>query len=63
MIIDETWKRMHQTMVDRGMWNNDIAMAKAAFVAGLYATAMATVVERAHGQEISEAAFRIESQS
>lgn len=60
-IIEETWARLEREATARDIGKHQISNMKMAFAAGLYAASAAMTIERAGAQEISEAAFWIES--
>lgn len=61
-VIEATVKRLETEMIAMGAWPKRIQAMKEGYIAGLYAAAAAVSFERAHSQEISEAAWRIENE-
>lgn len=60
-IIEETWARLEREATARGIGEHQISNMKMAYAAALYGASAAMTIERAGAQELSEAAFRIES--
>lgn len=61
-MIETTWERLEQGARARGSLEKDIVNMRVAFVAALYAAAMAMAYEGAGSKQVSEIAFRLEMQ-
>jgi hypothetical protein len=59
-VVETTWDRLEGRLLEKGTDQYIVDAARAAYVAGAYACSAAVLNERAHSQELSEAAWRIE---